>query len=436
MFGSLVEPIKNGATTTRAILEYDLLDSESKKMQFYLDKYDSIKGLAKELETAEKRAKKELSQKYLLELRELSKLNAYLQNRYRDRLLEAIESQSKADFEMLISLPLESISHQRIRAKIVEFYLSNYPKNSISQIEQMIKLEDLEQKSLQFIAEQELAYEEHLAVLKKQEAQMLKKTAKVGSKNSVLLIAGVDKNGNYEFEVENLNPFTITLSVDITNLLNLKTSVKLPFFTEISPKTKKNLFVLSKIVTNEPVDFKASYGWVRGSAYAVHDDSYIYQVPFAKGSSVRVSQGYHGGVSHKGLGAYAIDFPVPIGTPIHAARDGIVVATEGSNRLGGFSPEYRIHANYIVIEHSDKTMANYYHLNHNGVAVSIGDSVKRGDLIGYSGNTGYTSGPHLHFSVGKVDPVSMRRPMNMPIRIETADRVVTFPKKGDFYTVK
>ena len=118
------------------------------------------------------------------------------------------------------------------------------------------------------------------------------------------------------------------------------------------------------------------------------------------------------------------------------AREGIVVGAEGSNNRGGLSPDYRQYANYVIIEHSDGTMGNYYHLKQGGTAVRIGQKVAQGDLIGYSGNTGYTSGPHLHFSVSKVDPVSMRRPMNIPVKIEVREGIVTLPQKGDRYTVQ
>jgi murein DD-endopeptidase MepM/ murein hydrolase activator NlpD len=150
---------------------------------------------------------------------------------------------------------------------------------------------------------------------------------------------------------------------------------------------------------------------------------------------VYVSQGYNGGMSHKGLTAYAIDFPLPVGTPIYAAREGVVVGAEGSNTLGAASPEYRRYANYVIVEHDDGTMGNYYHLRQGGAAVRIGEKVKKGQLIAYSGNTGYTSGAHLHFSVSTVDPVSMRRPMNLPIKIQTAEGIVTNPHQGDRYTV-
>ena len=80
------------------------------------------------------------------------------------------------------------------------------------------------------------------------------------------------------------------------------------------------------------------------------------------------------------------------------------------------------HANYVAILHDDGTTGEYYHLRFDGVAVSRGDTVKTGQLIGYTGNTGFSSQPHLHFGVyiakphGRYDsvPVSFNTELSMP----------------------
>jgi len=93
---------------------------------------------------------------------------------------------------------------------------------------------------------------------------------------------------------------------------------------------------------------------------------------------------------------YAIDFDVPIGTEVIASRAGIVVRVQesfvdGDNVFG--------HENYVLVQHDDGTVARYVHLTQFGALVNIGASVQQGDLIAYSGNTGNSSGPHLHFDV-------------------------------------
>ncbi len=67
--------------------------------------------------------------------------------------------------------------------------------------------------------------------------------------------------------------------------------------------------------------------------------------------------------------------------------------------IGGYDKKFLNHANYVCIYHADGTVANYAHLNTKGVVVKEGDFVNQGQLIAYSGNTGYADGPHLHFEL-------------------------------------
>lgn len=434
LYETLAEPLRKSGECAQRLSTMAAMEPNAPALRSFAESVQQTLSVGRELSGA--RVDGELAHTYLANLRELTRTKEKIDTLYRQSLTDAIENTDKKRFEELLSVSSDVVHHPRLRSEVIAFYEKNYPKNTIQTIERLCDEQKLEAKSLQMAIEQEAAYEEHLKILKRAEAERLKKTAKLGSRNSVLLSADATTEGGYAFEAENLNPFTVTLNVDFTQLDNLKASAKLPFFIEIPGKTRKEILTLSRISPSAPATFRSSYGWVRGSAFAVHRDDYLYRLPFANGMGVSVSQGYHGDTSHKGLSAYAVDFPVPIGTPIHAAREGIVVGAEGSNTLGAPSPEYRQFANYVIIEHDDGTMGNYFHLKQGGTAVEVGQKVKRGDLVGYSGNTGYTSGPHLHFSVSKVDPVSMRRPMNLPVRMQTAQGIVMLPRKGDQYTVQ
>ena len=127
------------------------------------------------------------------------------------------------------------------------------------------------------------------------------------------------------------------------------------------------------------------------------DSSYIYYLPFAKGSRFFLIQAYNSKMSH--TKELSLDFKMKQGSKICAARDGVVINTKEDSDLGGLNDAYLNEGNHIIIRHSDGSSAMYWHLQKDGVIINEGDSVTRGQHIGYSGNTGYTAFPHLHFQV-------------------------------------
>jgi murein DD-endopeptidase MepM/ murein hydrolase activator NlpD len=98
-----------------------------------------------------------------------------------------------------------------------------------------------------------------------------------------------------------------------------------------------------------------------------------------------------GGHKTQGIHGYnAVDYGLPIGTPIYAAASGEIIISKSSGYNGGYG-------NYVVIKHPNNTQTVYGHLN--GVVVTVGQTVAQGQTIGYSGNTGRSTGPHLHFEI-------------------------------------
>ena len=190
---------------------------------------------------------------------------------------------------------------------------------------------------------------------------------------------------------------------DITLLYNAKTknlvsSSTLPIQKIIKSKSTKHIATF--FIKGKKYSLQSTYKYALGSKYSIHNDSYLYRLPYKLGSSKLVTQSFNGKFSHFGNSKYAVDFKMKIGTKIYASRDGIVVNIKNNGSKHG-SKKYIREANFITIKHNDGTYAKYAHLKKGGVVVKVGQKIRRGQFIGYSGNTGYTKGPHLHFLVFK-----------------------------------
>lgn len=127
------------------------------------------------------------------------------------------------------------------------------------------------------------------------------------------------------------------------------------------------------------------------------DTSFVYQLPYENHKTHLMVQGYFSRFTHKNRAA--LDFKMKRGTVICAAREGLVVRMKEDGNRGGLKDKFRQYGNIIVIQHSDGSRAGYWHLQFNGAMVNVGDTVKQGQPIAYSGKTGYTLFPHLHFIV-------------------------------------
>lgn len=160
---------------------------------------------------------------------------------------------------------------------------------------------------------------------------------------------------------------------------------------------------------------------------------YVYKLPYAHGFSHRVVQGFNGAVSHHGPDAYAVDLDFSEGTPVYAAREGVVVAFNEKATSGGMDASYLDdnRANWVLVRHADGTIGRYYHLRPGGVAVSAGQRVRVGELLGYSGNTGHSSGPHLHFDVATTYDGNTLQTVPFAFRTVTGAQT---PVEGESYT--
>ncbi|NJN30556.1 MAG: M23 family metallopeptidase [Synechococcales cyanobacterium RM1_1_8] len=120
-----------------------------------------------------------------------------------------------------------------------------------------------------------------------------------------------------------------------------------------------------------------------------------------------ISQGNGGSTSHTGRSQYAYDYAVPIGTPVYSMRPGTVVKMRDihPDTGGGISNQNQF--NYVLIDHGNGYRSAYLHLQQgfrSRINISVGSTVQAGQLIGYSGNSGWSTGPHLHVEVHRPTP--------------------------------
>lgn len=176
--------------------------------------------------------------------------------------------------------------------------------------------------------------------------------------------------------------------------------------------------------------FRARFGDPRAEP-----EDYAYRLPYATGLAYSVLQGFHGTFSHRGSNEYAVDFDCPVATTVVAARPGTVVAANASALRSGLTPEYLDYkrTNFVLILHADGTLGEYMHLSPSSLEVKAGQQVERGQPLALSGNTGYSSTPHLHFQVmtAALDGVSAR---SFPFELAVAPDRVEAPVQGRRYS--
>lgn len=234
----------------------------------------------------------------------------------------------------------------------------------------------------------------------------------------------------YDFYATNENFCPYRVEVDLKNADNLFVTAHLPFYTVIEPQTEEYLFTVVTWKEPEKV-LKVIYNTYIGDIHVLPDTNYVYFLPYEPGTMCRVNQGYNERFTHKGAMKYSIDFGMSIGSYIYAAREGIVVDVKDDSNKYGLSKYYRKFANYVTIYHSDGTFSQYVHIMKNGSFVKIGDYVEKGQLIGLSGNTGRTRGPHLHFMVYKA---TYKAKETIPTLFLTFDGVATYLQRKNYYT--
>ena len=255
-------------------------------------------------------------------------------------------------------------------------------------------------------------------------------SASAACENNWICIDAVNQGNDVELHVRNLGDYPITLTLSVRTW-HLQIDGPRTVTRTLAPRQSEQVMVLTSTDDQQKGDFNYSYEWTIGDKDAVHDDNHLYSLPYAAGKSYRVLQGYGSRFSHTGLEEFAIDLDMPIGTPVHAARDGVVARVTESNAKGCWEDGCGEYANYVIILHTDGTTGEYFHLQQDGVLVEVGDGVSQGQKIGYSGNTGHTTMPHLHFAVYRA--TTGGNTQSIPVRFQSADGIISRPRRGGRY---
>ena len=205
-------------------------------------------------------------------------------------------------------------------------------------------------------------------------------------------------------EVSNSLEVPVEVTLRLTRMVNVAGAGNGTIRKTVPANSRVRVATLSKRQAGGPIMFKHSFSYAplgqppaAGSRSADTVAGPAYALPW-QGGPFRISQGAGGDFSHNSpSGRYAVDIAMPVGTPIVAARAGTVVRVR--NGQAGRLPDPA--GNHVRVEHADGTHSAYLHLRRGSVRVKPGQRVEVGTLLGESGNTGRSTGPHLHFVVQK-----------------------------------
>lgn len=201
----------------------------------------------------------------------------------------------------------------------------------------------------------------------------------------------------------------------------------------LPPQSDVLLLGLAVLGTAAVPHVEYHFDYLPGDPVARHRPDGAYRVPFSAGSYFAVTQAYPVAATHRTPDSYyALDVAMPIGTDVVAARGGVVFDVASNNFRGGLDLRRDGQsANIVRVLHDDGTFAIYAHLNWNSIRVRTGDRVQVGDYIADSGNTGFSSGPHLHFAVQRNAGMRVE---SLPVVFRGPDSGGIVPATGDILT--
>lgn len=215
----------------------------------------------------------------------------------------------------------------------------------------------------------------------------------------------------------------VQVSVGLTESTNVVSEPRLPQTVVLGANEDRVLSRIRRADERLAGGFKLEFDAVPGDPAARAQDA-DYRLPL--GGTYRIDQGFGGSFSHTDeQSRYAIDLNVDEGTPVLAAREGTVMQVENDFYGAGLNKEkFASRANVVRVLHSDGTMAVYAHLKPESVVVQTGRHVYVGTKLGESGNTGFSTGPHLHFCVQVNQGMKL---VSIPFRLSGPGGPITIP---------
>ena len=207
-------------------------------------------------------------------------------------------------------------------------------------------------------------------------------------------------DGARRFSFANRMGGPVEVELSFEQAVNVVSEPPLPLRSVLEP-LRENAVAVVRPANPGQASYTIAYRATPGDPRAAIDFDARSALPFGPGARYEIHQGFNGSQSHNtDQSRYAVDFSVPEGTPVLAARGGVVMEVANDFYGAGLDKEkFGSRANLVRVLHDDGSMAVYAHLALESVVVSVGQRVRTGQHLADSGNTGFSTGPHLHFTV-------------------------------------
>ena len=220
----------------------------------------------------------------------------------------------------------------------------------------------------------------------------------------------------------------VEIELKLAEAVNVITEPSLPARFVVPGQKEQALVGLGALDPRLGFQYRLEMSSVPGRPISTPVKDIVVLPPFPPQEEFPISQGFKGVSTHTTPESeFAIDIAMPVGTAIHAVRSGrIMDVEEDFNRAGTNLEEYGDKANHVRVLHDDGTMAVYAHLDLASVNVRPGARIRAGQKIARSGNTGFSSGPHLHFVIQQNTGMKL---ISLPFKFQASQGVPMTPEE-------